>query len=408
MNACRLRSCAIIASFGTALPLCTGHAQSVRPPIPVAEATLPSANDPLEWPILPIVVNGTPMRVVLDVGTTVNLLSPAALGQSRAVPIDSVMIGTSVQRGAVFNPKGSPFAPGVLGLVGTPLLSRYDLVFDGPHHVVRLYAHPKSPTVGSPSWFPVDVTRNDCVAMTADPQGRSRIFFPLEVSGHDIHSMFDSGSGTTNINMAAARVLGLSPDDSSMRLLPPGIGGQFSRFNGQKIWRAPHVTISVGHERIVTPMNVYQDLPRESSPSDPELSLGLQAVSDRVLYVSYSTQTVCVGQKQRMAPIAATTDRVLEIPISAERLAQYLAVKTALLAYWQSPANAALLQSAQAGGRTRLVPLNEYKLTTSVFDYPRLVKQDPTLAAIFKMNKFSASDFEPTQVSLFNAAATLT
>ncbi|MHB2034943.1 MAG: pepsin/retropepsin-like aspartic protease family protein [Gemmatimonadaceae bacterium] len=347
------------------------------------------------------------MKMVLDVGTTANLLSLATFQEFNGAPVDSAVIGTSVLHNVVFSGMQGGFGQGIVGLVGTPILSQYDLVFDGPHHVVDIYAQPKSPDVGSPAWFPAGVTPGDCMPMTADPQFNNRIFFPLEVNGHDIHSMFDSGSGTTNMNMAAAKLLGLGPDDTRMHLLPQGIGGQFSRFAGQNVWRDAWVTITVGHQKIVTPANIYQDLPRETSPDDPELSLGLEALNNRVLYVSYSTQTVCMGAAQHVPPAAPAADAAQDAPVSAQQLASYVAVKKALVPFWQDATNRPLLQQAQQGFQSHLVTLDDYKLTTGAFDYPTLVKQDTALADIFAENHLAPTDFEPVQVSMYAAAATL-
>lgn len=275
------------------------HAQSAQPPRAVAEATVPEGPQGTDWPILPISINGQTVNVIVDVGTTTNLLTVRALRQLDVwLPLDSVKIGTSVQRDEAFDRMGGQVAPGIAGLVGTPILSHYDLVFDGPEKAVRLYPQRDDATAGSPPWFPAGVTQADCVPMTADPQGANRVFFLLEANGRAIHSMFDSGSNTTNINVAAARVLGLSPADSNVKLLPPGVGGQFSRFKGQRIWRVSSATLTVGRHDIVTPINIYEDLPREASPKDGELSLGLDAIRDRVLYVSYSSQTVCVSERE--------------------------------------------------------------------------------------------------------------
>jgi hypothetical protein len=391
------------------------QARSAIPAHPhvIAEATFPDDATSVMWPILPLVVNGQTVRVILDVGTTTSWLNAGSLQQHGiTIPFDSVLLGTTVVSNALFNVAPGSSEPGLDGLVGTPFLSHYDLVFDGPRGAVRLYAQPAMPTVGHPRWLPDGVTAADCVPMQADPQENNRVFFRLEANGHVIHSMFDSGSETTNLNVAAARVLGLHSTDSNVHLLPRGLGGQFSRFNGQQIWRVAAAKITVGRQNIVTPINIYEHLPRETSPDDPELSLGLNAVRDRVLYVSYSTRTVCFGGREArtaVVPQGATSngEAALEPVLTAEQVTHYIAVKQALALYWQAPTHAALLQRAQATARTHVTPLDEYRPNVGVFDYVALVAQDTALAALFTTNCFPASQFAPTQVAVAHALRTL-
>ena len=101
--------------------------------------------------------------------------------------------------------------PPMIGLLGNTVLAHYDIVFDSPKRRVRLYARPLSSADTQPhdgiGWLPPGVMRTDCFPMEIDKQ--QRVFFPIQVNGHPLHSMFDSGSKTTNINLAAARVLGI-------------------------------------------------------------------------------------------------------------------------------------------------------------------------------------------------------
>lgn len=415
-RAARLLSAAVALALFSALGAESAEAQARVPvtsaPEPVAEATFPDGSTGIFWPILPLGINGQILHAIVDVGTTANFLAFDALRQLKVpLPLDSVVIGTRVHRHEPF--QDGQFDPGIVGMVGTPLLSQYDLVFDGANGVVRFYAQPAHATTGAPSWFPTGVTPRDCMPMSADPQGANRIFFPLEANGHAIHSMFDSGSETTNLNVAAARVLGLHSTDSSVHLLPRGVGGQFSRFNGQRIWRATGVTLAIGDQRITRPINIYEDLPRESSPNDPELSLGLNAVRDRVLYVSYSTKTVCIGGPDARAAMATqqmnSTANVPPQPVlSAEQVEHYIALKQALVPYWQVPSRAVFFQMAGATSHSHTMMLDEDRPTTRAFDYPALVAQDRSLAVLFAQHHLAPAEFESTQVAVTYAMIVLT
>lgn len=57
------------------------------------------------------------------------------------------------------------------------------------------------------------------------------------------------------------------------------------------------VTITVGtHNLAADTIFMFPDLPRETSPTDAELSLGTSAFSDRLLMISYSSRNVWIGQ----------------------------------------------------------------------------------------------------------------
>ena len=262
------------------------------------------------WPVMPVMVHGHPYTVVLDLGTTGNIFSSEATQQFGGAggALDSLMLGTSVSRNLSYDPFDGRFDEGdsarglapVVGLLGTPVLSHYDFVFDGPTDHVRLYAAtPRSASTGrhDQAWYPAGIQASDCVPMEPDPNGNDRVFFPLQSNGHAIHSMFDSGSETTNINLAAAKVLGITKRTPGIRLTLPGEAGQFSMYNGQKVWRVSGFPIIIGtHTLRDGSINIYQHLPRETSPEDPELSLGLDSVHDRTLFISYSTGQFCMSE----------------------------------------------------------------------------------------------------------------
>jgi len=131
--------------------------------------------------------------------------------------------------------------------------------------------------------------------MLHDESYPNRVFFDLEAHGKAVHSMFDSGARFVNINMAAAQVLGLSA--TSLNVEP--IDGNYSLVSGPAILKATHVPLTVGRKHISvteSPIHIFQDLPREHSPDDAELSMGLFAILDRIFVVSYSTRQVCLGK----------------------------------------------------------------------------------------------------------------
>jgi hypothetical protein len=91
--------------------------------------------------------------------------------------------------------------------------------------------------------------------------------------------------------------------------------------------------------------------------------------------------------------------------ITEEQLKNYIAVKKALNAHWQS--HKASADSARAVGHKPTVAIGQQKLQIGVFNYPEIAKKDTVVAKIFTTNKFSADQFEPMQIAAFQAAGTL-
>ena len=108
-----------------------------------------------------------------------------------------------------------------------------------------------------------------------------------------------------------------------------------------------------------------------------------------------------------MPALAAAVDSTATVALTDKQLAQYIAVKKALGAFWGAPANAELLKSAKSSGHAPVVQLGQQQLKVGVFDYPNLVKRDSALAAIFTTNHLAPEQFEPTQVTVFQALGTL-
>ena len=279
-----------------------------------------------KYVFLPITLQGQPVSVQLDLGAPGGLFAAmiAMTHLDMGFPIADVVqrddgnrylsnlpIGTMVERdvrlvevGAmdVEGPAGLP----EVGIVGTSVLSHYDLLFDGPAGRVRLYypsSHPTtSPAVRSARWLPPGIALADCLPMVVDtsmgPNGvpANTVLFPVHVNGHVFYSLFDSGSESSNMNLAAARLLGVPPSSSAVHRF---MGRAFLMGDSAR-WEATNVLIAVGTRPLPpTAIRIYEHIPVEKGPDDPVLNLGLAAFQDRILFVSYSTRTVCVSVPQR-------------------------------------------------------------------------------------------------------------
>jgi hypothetical protein len=256
------------------------------------------------------------------------------LGVSTMGTLDSITFGTSGTPEVI---RSLPVRPGAMagtppgmaplaGLIGADVLAKYDLVFDGPNKELRIYkaaahstaeaanqtnvsaasesqraaadASSTAVTAAQMGWMPQGVTVADCVPAGYDANYPDRVFFPMTVNGQAVHSMFDSGSNTTNMNLVAAHVLGITKRTPGIHLMLPMLAPQFAAYNGQKVWQIPSgYTLTMGSRSFApVAVHIYQHLPREKGPTDAELSVGLEAIRDRILFVSYSTRHVCLTQ----------------------------------------------------------------------------------------------------------------
>ena len=120
-----------------------------------------------------------------------------------------------------------------------------------------------------------------------------------------------------------------------------------------------------------------------------------------LLLATFGVSAAAAAQTQS----GSAADGAKGSPLTAEQLTHYMAVKQALGLYWGSHQDH--LQTARSTAHTPVVSLPGGKKTVTVFDYPALVKQDTALAAIFSTHQFAPTQFEPTQVSVYEALGLL-
>ena len=380
---------------------------------------------------LPITVHGQSATVILDVGSDDSWMfqtAMAQLGVSGASALDLLTFGTRTARQIpIGSDLGIPAPPGMgpaAGVLGADILSHYDLVVDGPAQRMRLYQPLSKPAADAseiaspsarPAWFPPGITAADCVPMESDPQYPDRIFFPLTGNGHAIHSMFDSGSGSTNTNLAGARVFGITKRTPGVRLTSPGSAGQFMQYNGQRVWRVPEggIPLHIG-PHVLTPvaLYIYQHLPRELAPDDAQLSVGLDAVQDRIFFVSYSTRRVCLGTPSAAgahAVVATATgsdgDDGTLVPLTLEALAKMTAFWTTFLT--EPPAVRDTGRQHYQKPLTLTLDLGRYEhqaiTLPAVVDMEGLAAQYPSVAADLTRHHLTAAQWEQYRKALFTA-----
>jgi hypothetical protein len=194
------------------------------------------------------------------------------------------------------NPQHSPEPDGLLGLdflqdeEGNWL---YDVEFDFPARRFRIYEYTPHPATDStkmtrPTW--AGVREFKCVPQfrwEAYKELRRMMYVMLTVSGHSFPVIFDTGAPASDIPTDVAALAGLTPKSPGV-VLKDSAGG----LGDERIarYRVRDVQLFVGG--IPLKPN-YADFREEKVGR-----LGLNSVSDRVVFIASSTGEVCFGPRQ--------------------------------------------------------------------------------------------------------------
>ncbi len=176
----------------------------------------------------------------------------------------------------------------VSGLVGEDVLSRYDVGFDIAHREISFYTARGCTTV-SPPWG----------AATAIPlhlSEHNHLVFPVELDGHRLTAMLDSGAGDDLLLDHGAAELGLTPAMLAQDRVTSGQG-----IGERTITNRLHrfATLQVGGETIHAPMIEVTD----SADTGVDLILGMGFLHDRQVFVSHATAQMFVRGNAGAKPL---------------------------------------------------------------------------------------------------------
>lgn len=228
---------------------------------------------------VPASLNGHAARMIVDTGSEGSLVSPEAMalfdmqpdrerrtvvqgtgGEGRLVPnaiIHSLRIGT-VEFGPVSVPVEAlpaipALVPAIEGLVGADLLSRYDIEFSVAEGWMAFWSPATATCSGPVGW------RYLYRAVPLDITPRKRLMAAVELDGHTLHALIDSGARSTIVSTDAAHMAGVSaatlagdPGGVAAGLDGHGQVYHWHRFQslrvGQEEEKAPVLTVSPVHD----------------------------------------------------------------------------------------------------------------------------------------------------------------
>ncbi|MEP6620911.1 MAG: hypothetical protein ABJE47_16420 [bacterium] len=245
--------------------------------------------------------------------------------------IDSLRVGSTLQEKLLLlleSPAASLYPTD--GMLGRDILSQFDLEFNLPQRAIRAYGR-SSIVAHAPQWLPSGVRATDCVparviqhsmidttAMDSTDMKEVRtnpgkrlweeeeLMLPLVMNGRAIDAHFDSGSGETLMNWAAARLMGLGPTSpgvattsSAPLVLFQSLARQDRGALDATTYQVAGMSLRIGDRILSTDSVLISDSAFANFPdalTKPLILVGLREFQDDVLFLSYSAGTVCVGR----------------------------------------------------------------------------------------------------------------
>lgn len=225
------------------------------PPIPVTM---------LGWrPTIPAELNGAKTRLLVDTGAYTDALSPAeatefklpltwappgyyisgGLGdlQPKIATVKTFRLGSLSFPNAYFLVGANDIGGGIAGVLGENLFQVLDVEFDFAGGVMRLIEPAHCDGHSMAYWAQGTGQAVSVLDLEQRNAMRPQLFATVQVNGHTIHAVFDTGATTSFLSLAAAKRAGVAPGDPGVVAL--GTSG--------KLWSAPIDAIQLGdNERI--------------------------------------------------------------------------------------------------------------------------------------------------------------
>jgi predicted aspartyl protease len=176
--------------------------------------------------------------------------------------------------------EADPASP--VGLLGTDLLSKYDVEFDFPNQKMTLYTMSHCDEHFAPKWSGAFQSFRP----VRTPQ--SSFIIPVELNGHPVRALIDTGSNTSSMTREAAlvtagvdgTVLDQEPASNSVGSNGVAIAGHHHRFDTMRIGTATfknvHVTV------------------QNSILHGEDMLLGMDFLRWRKVWISYKTNQVFI------------------------------------------------------------------------------------------------------------------
>lgn len=265
------------------------------------------------YAFLPVTIQGRAGTVVIDLQNEGDLLLSTAalarvgvtLAETTTTQLAVLTIGSDAQHQVpltlitkpTWHVPGPEQLPPVVGLVGVHfLVTHYDLLYDFPHRIVRLYARPAHPGAAREAWLPPGFTPADCGRLIPIPSGAQTFTgVAMQLDGHPVTGVLEMGPYLPKINAVAWLTLGLPVQSPRLQFAPPGEsdGGHV------RLAEVQGVRMTIGAYPLGRwPVEVLQELNVQPllPPKTPIMLLNLENLRHVRLFNAVSSGQVCVAQ----------------------------------------------------------------------------------------------------------------
>jgi clan AA aspartic protease (TIGR02281 family) len=260
-------------------------------------------------PLVTVFANGFPLMLLLDTGAQRTVLTPAVAerigGQTprvefqrglhgiagtlptREIELHSFAVGHAAipwHRVTVAQIATPPFFSMALdGLLGADVISTFDIDLDLPRHRMVLYERGACAPTG-PKW------PGRYAEISAGRSLSDHLFFPVQLDGHRITAIIDTGAQKTTLSTTIARAMGMTEAalarDRSIKT--KGAAGEELSSRVHRFER-----LDIGPIVVRDPEIVVTDL----RVRDADIILGMDFLSSRRLWLSYASFRVFLSDR---------------------------------------------------------------------------------------------------------------
>jgi predicted aspartyl protease len=260
----------------------TGSSTTVLTPETVARLNLPPATNSHLNSFIGSNGNAEANNVFLD-----TLEFGHAVEMMKSVPVIAIGGSHKTSSPGAIAASTSPDST-MAGLIGTEILSDYDVEFRFPAHILNLYRVSNCDKV-TPPW------EGEYTTIPITLSETKRFVVPLELDGHPVTAIFDTGSSGLRISRSAALRLGVT---EAMLAQDPVQQGERA---GNKTYEVPlhqFAEIKIGREAFPGPRIDVVNFPLTES----DMLIGEDYMHARRFWLSYSTKRLFI-QRLRMLPV---------------------------------------------------------------------------------------------------------